>query len=158
MSQDRQDVERRLQISLVPEPQFGKNLRKYAPGYAWTHLCEMVQAEQDYRCAICDSEDELECHEHWVYDDVAHIQLLDRVVAICQLCHGAIHMGWTRTGSRLSVEEVISHYMLVNGCDRSAFDAVEAEARKLHRTRSAFEWTIDFGKFAHLIVAGYSRD
>lgn len=144
-------MDRRLAISLIPGPLWGQNLRNALSREEWSRIRDDVLTRQDHQCAICESGIATECHEHWQYDDIARIQRLNRIEGVCKLCHYAIHIRRTRVGSPDAVENVISHYLTVNGCDRDAFEADEKEAVRLFTERSDYFWTVDFGDYSSLV-------
>ena len=94
------------------------------------------------------------CHEVWQYDDEHHIQRLTGFLALCRMCHHCKHLGHANMLAQrgeLDFEQVIAHFMRVNHCSHDAFEAYSAQAFDLWRERSQGPWTLDLGKYAHLL-------
>ena len=53
----------------------------------------------------------------------------------------------------LDFEQVVAHFMRVNHCSHDEFEAYSAQAFDLWRKRSQEPWTLDLGKYAHLLSA-----
>jgi hypothetical protein len=152
--------ELRLTIELVPETSWYSNMRKVLPQRDWDKIRKKAYADAGHRCGVCGASGRLECHERWAYDDNKHVQKLMGFIALCSLCHHVKHIGLAgilAKEGKLDYEEVVSHFMRVNECDRKTFDAYRAQAFEVWRKRSSVEWTIDFGEYA-LLVPGSSHD
>ena len=140
-----------LTIELVPASAWNQNLRSILPKKVWDEIRYEVLAKSDYKCGICGSARKLECHEVWDYDEVKHIQKLAGFLALCELCHGVKHIGFTgikNSKNKIPMEKYIRHFMKVNGCDRSTFNAHYQNAIRIWEKRSRYEWTLDPGKLA----------
>ena len=119
------DAGLRLTIELVPATCWQANLRDVLAPSAWDALRRRVYASFGHRCAICGASGRLHCHEVWRYDDTAHTQTLDGLLALCELCHHVKHIGHARLlaeQGRLDYERVVAHFLRVNGCDRATFE------------------------------------
>lgn len=146
----------RLTIEMVPQTSWYDNLRKRLPKADWDRLRKKVYAQYNYRCAICQTEGRLHCHELWLYDDEQHIQRLVGFVALCPLCHFVKHLGFATSMAeegRLDFERVVRHFMRVNRCSRSDFEARRDEAFQQWHTRSQSPWQVNIDYY-DLLVAG----
>jgi hypothetical protein len=146
------DTGLRLTIELVPATCWQANLRDVLPRPAWDALRRRVYASFGHHCAICGASGCLHCHEVWRYDDTAHIQTLDGLLALCELCHHVKHIGHARLladQGKLDYERVVAHFLRVNGCDRATFARHRAEAFAIFAARSRHEWQTDLGLTGH---------
>jgi hypothetical protein len=134
----------RLVVDLVPEPCPRLNLRVELDPRDWRHVEEVVLAEAGGRCAMCGADDreaQLECEALWSYEDLAGIQRLERVVAVCAACRGVMNIDVAaRTGT---ADEALLHLAAVNG-----WDAVQAEQHVIRafdrwQRRSRHVWVTD---------------
>lgn len=144
----------KLTVDLVPQTQWYKNLRKQVPRSVWDILRKKLYAQSGYKCQICGAGGELHCHEVWEYDDECLVQRLTGFQGVCSSCHHVIHYGMSlvlAVQGRLDIEEVIRHFMEVNGVPREAFEEHLSEARRIWRLRCQFAWDIDYGPWVVLL-------
>ena len=93
----KEDNDFKLMPSPVPDSCWYSNLRAHLPAKVWDLIRKDAYAKANGRCMICNRPvKRLEAHEDWSYDEVNHIQKLERVVAICHSCHSVIHIGRTQ--------------------------------------------------------------
>src|ERR1700722_267423 len=85
----------KLTIELVPSSSFYQNVRAVLSPAQWRTLSKQVRSEAYDICEICgaSSEQSLDCHEIWNYDDKKQIQKLVGLRALCKKCHGVKHFG-----------------------------------------------------------------
>jgi len=145
----------KLTIELVPATSWYNNLRDKMRQSQWDKLRKNVYAEYEYKCGICGaSEDRLNCHEIWEYDDTKHEQKLKGFIALCNMCHFVKHIGQANIlaqQGRLDLEKVIEHFMEVNNCNRDTFEHHRQKAFGQWRERSLQEWLVDLGEYEDLI-------
>lgn len=148
----------RLTIELVPKRCWYSNMRQVLTREEWDELRRRVYAEYQQRCGICSAwrgpGSWLHCHERWSYDDRAHVQRLEGFMALCEWCHLVKHIGLfpllTRE-ERVRFEQVVQHFLRVNGCDHATFDQHYRAAFRLWGERNRHVWRTDFGDYASLI-------
>lgn len=146
----------RLAMSFVPFDCRNMNLHRILGRNSkiWRKLRNDVYGDTNGKCEICStSSPRLECHEVWQYDDFRNIQKLERLIAICFLCHRAIHFNnsylWMENNA---YENVVSHYMEVNQIDRKTMIEHEEAANWIYNARGeAGAWTVDFGEWTRLV-------
>jgi hypothetical protein len=144
----------KLAVDLVPQKQWYKNLRKQVPHSVWDKLRKEVYAQSDFKCQICGAEGKLNCHEIWEYEEKNLVQRLTGFHAVCSMCHHVTHFGMSSilaSQGHLDIEEVIRHFMKVNGVSREAFEEHLSEATDIWQYRSQFEWVLDYGQWAALL-------
>lgn len=138
----------KLDFQLVPDGCWHTNLRSALPQEVWDRLRRAAYARAGGRCSICGARGRLEAHEVWSYDDTAHIQKLEDVIAVCPACHAVIHIG--RTALLGKEPQAQEHFMKVNGCTQSEYHAALGEANRVHAERSRHEWLTDISKLKQL--------
>jgi hypothetical protein len=144
----------RLTTELVPRGSWYDNMRSVLPKTEWDKLRKSVYAEYDHRCGICGAEARLNCHEIWEYDDQQHIQTLRGFIALCDWCHHVKHLGLAgilADEGKLDYEKVVQHFMIVNGCDRTAFEDYKHQVFAQWRARSQHKWTVNLGQYGVLV-------
>jgi 5-methylcytosine-specific restriction endonuclease McrA len=86
----------RLEVELVPEPCWWSNVRSIVDAPVWDRLRRQTYRQAHYRCEICGGrgpQHPVEAHEVWTYDDLRHVQRLERLIALCPACHEVKHLG-----------------------------------------------------------------
>ena len=149
----------KLQIDLVPEPLWNKNLRdeKWGLGRTrWDKLRKQILEANGPACAICGIVKEPQGHEVWEYDEQVKpcVARLVKIEIICKPCHMIMH--WSRT-NQFSPPETLAflreHFCAVNKCQQSDFDAHVKQSNAIYQTRSRKEWKIDWGEFVGAMAA-----
>ena len=144
----------KLAVDLVPKTQWCKNLRKQVPRPVWDKLRKEVYAQAGFKCQICGAGGKLNCHEIWEYDDTNMVQRLKGFHAVCSMCHHVTHYGMASilaSQGHLDLEEVVRHFMKVNGVSRKVFEKHFEKATTIWSFRSEFEWVLDYGQWATLL-------
>jgi hypothetical protein len=148
------DKNLKLKIELVPSTSWYNNLRNYMSKDDWDKIRKQTYAKYNYRCGICGGKGRLNCHEVWEYDDKNNIQKLVDFIALCDLCHHVKHIGFVSILARrgeLDYEEVVNHFMKVNGCDRATFEKYRRKVFTKWRERSMHKWEMDLGEYENVI-------
>ena len=153
--------ELKLQIELVPSTVWFSSIyqlyKRSNRLSKWQKIKNELFDKEGCRCWICAKEgDHLEAHEFWEYDDRKHVQKLVAIHHLCDMCHKIKHIGfWCYTSdgreqlerSRLTKDDLIDHFCKVNNCSVKEFEKHEAEAFRIWKERSKYEWKQDFGEF-----------
>ena len=131
----------KLTIELVPDGCWRINLRTAFPAL-WDRIRKDAYARAKGRCVICGSMGRLEAHERWSYDEERAVQRLETVVALCHSCHEVKHIGLAQMRGR--GDEVMEHFMRVNGCTQAEYHAALHEANEEHKRRNRIDcWQTD---------------
>jgi 5-methylcytosine-specific restriction endonuclease McrA len=133
----------KLMMCPVPDSCWYSNLRTILPAKIWDVIRKDAYAKADGRCMICGAKvKRLEAHEDWSYDEVNHIQKLERILALCHNCHSVIHIG--RTQLMGDEEKAIRHFCKVNECNYSDYIRALKIANETHqRLNKVSEWKLD---------------
>jgi len=140
-------------VQLVPATSFGQNLRALLCEADWDRLRRATYRAAGYRCEVCGGrgpDHPVECHELWVYDDQAHVQRLERLVALCPDCHAVAHIGHARVTGRDRAAR--NHMARVNGWTGSQVDGHLAKAYTVWERRSRHPWSLDLEHLAHYAI------
>jgi hypothetical protein len=151
------DVKRmklKLEIELVPETAWYSNLRKMILPKEWDKIRKQSYLDAGNKCAICKADGQLNCHEIWEYDDKHHVQKLIGFIALCNNCHMIKHIGFAgiqASKGLLDMDNLIEHFMRVNGVDKKTFEEHRRKAFEIWRERSKHKWKTDLGRWAKLV-------
>ena len=144
----------KLTIELVPRPCWYSNMRGAIPKAAWDKLRRQIYARYQQRCGICGANARLHCHELWSYDDTTHVQTLTGFIALCEWCHHVKHLGHAgilASAGKLDYQQVIAHFLKVNGCSEAQFEAHSHQAFAQWQERNRHTWRTDLGEYAGLV-------
>lgn len=143
-----------LKIELVPKTSWYSNLRSNISSSDWDKLRKQIYAQHQNVCGICGSQERLNCHEIWEYDDKNHIQKLQGFTALCDMCHHVKHIGYAgilAQEGKLDFDKVIDHFTKVNNCDKSTFKLHYEEAFVQWNERSIHKWKVDLGEYKSIV-------
>ena len=107
----------------------------------------MVYGRAGNRCEACkcaanpQAGVRIEAHERWYFDDARGVQVLRRLICLCDACHGSTHFGLANVQGRSA--EALSHLITVTGLSRGLAEAHIDEAFALWQERSARTWDLD---------------
>lgn len=144
----------KLTIELVPERQWGVNLRAMMSETQWGSVRSVVCSAANGRCAICGGlpgRSPLECHEVWAYDKDLEFtagrrtQKLTGLQALCRPCHRVKHLGFADKQGWL--EASIDHLARVNGISPGIARAYVKKAYEEQRRRATMVWKQDISWF-----------
>jgi hypothetical protein len=146
----------KLTIELVPETSWWKNIRDEVSDYKWNKLSKQIQKNANYKCEICgrrkgEELTRLYCHEKWEYNEHTKIQKLVELQSLCFQCHCVKHIGFTRLHHKDILDEIIQHFLNINGVSMDEFKKHDHESVLIWKERSKIEWEIDLGEFSSLV-------
>lgn len=154
----------KLRIELVPEKQWGVNLRAEMSATQWAKVSDKVFAAAGGVCEICQgvgSRHPLECHEVWRYDENLDLaaegraQILVGLQALCPACHRVKHLGFA--DKKGWIDASLAHLARVNGISTAEARAYVDWAYKQQRQRARMRFALDLSWFrAHF--PGHLRD
>lgn len=126
---------------MLPVTTWEDNVRTRVSTERWDQLRRYCYKAAGYRCEICGTKGKIEAHEAWHLWDEAGIQKLEKLLALCPLCHKAHHLGFAQ---RLGIYgEVLRHIKLVNKWnDKQLKDALQ-DAKDICEQRSLEPWDVD---------------
>jgi hypothetical protein len=138
-----------LFVDLVPRSCWFTNVRSGVVPQDWERLRRLVTGRVLNRCEVCRADGRrgpsLEAHERWDYvqGDAGPVQVLRRLVGLCQACHEVTHYGLA--GVRGRAPQALLHLQRVNGWDAGSCELhVEAAFEEWH-ARNRVAWRLDLG-------------
>jgi len=134
----------KLTVELVPESQWGTNLRQVLSKKDWSTLRKQSYKAAEHKCEVCGGVGPrwpVECHEIWHYDDNNKIQRLDGLISLCPPCHQVKHMGRSFAIGR--GPETLAHLMKVNEWKVDAAESYIQGVFETWRERSKHNWALD---------------
>ena len=151
-------TELKLQISLIPSPLHGRNLRKKIGKKRWNRIRDGIKEEEGPICEICgDTSDRIHGHEEWEYDTstTPAVATLKRIGLVCWKCHGVHHYGlavtFARQGHTDQLQQITEHFCRINGVDETALVDHLSDALRRFGALNELEWAIDYGAYYRLI-------
>lgn len=145
----------KLTIELVPKTCWYSNVRSNVPQSHWDIIRRNVYSLAGYICEVCGGvgrRHPVECHEVWHYDDINHIQLLERMIALCPACHEVKHIGRAQRIGRLNA--ALSHLCYVNDWDAETTEHYVAQQFEVWKKRSQYEWKLDIRELSKYVKTG----
>jgi hypothetical protein len=136
-----------LFVDLVPQSCWFTNVRTAVAPPDWDRVRHMVYRRAGDRCEACGRGRDraagvrMEAHERWYFDDGRQLQVLRRLICLCNLCHGTTHFGLANVQGRAA--EALDHLIAVTGASRDLAETHVAEAFDLWQQRSARNWELD---------------
>ena len=139
-----------LKIELIPSTSWGDNLRSRMKPAQWNRLRKNQYQKANHQCEICGQTGKnqgynwaVECHEVWGYDDVALVQELIGLIALCPLCHLVKHFGLAQVQGR--ERQALQHLQDVNGWDHGTAKHYISYIAGVWKRRSKYDWRLDLG-------------
>lgn len=134
----------RLEVELVPSTCWGSNLRSELTAKQWSTCQQFVYARSGRRCEVCKGVGPrwpVECHEIWRYDEVAMVQVLEGLIALCPTCHQVKHAGFAAARGQL-------HVVIMQLCEVNDWALEHAELYlevvfEIWNARSQHHWALD---------------
>ena len=136
-----------LFVDLVPQSCWFTNVRSGVAPIEWDRVRRMVYRRAGDRCEACGRARDraagvqMEAHERWYFDDARRVQVLRRLICLCNGCHGTTHFGLANVQGRSA--EALAHLITVTGLSRDLAEAHIEEAFALWQERSARTWDLD---------------
>lgn len=134
----------RLQLEPVPEKAWGVNLRSALSPSEWDRARRKVYEDAGHLCEICGGRGPthpVECHEVWLFDEKAAVQRLERLEALCPLCHSAKHLGMADRLGRGG--EALEQLRRVNGLSQDELAEYLRWAWARQERMSGIHWRLD---------------
>jgi hypothetical protein len=125
---------RALKIELIPWQMSGINARAVLTREAWDAMRGIVHDHHGWKCAECQSEHRLECHEVWDYawdrrnGKNVPVMRLAGLRTLCRRCHQGKHIKFVESRQPDELAQVRRHLMQVYGLSETALDERVSEA------------------------------
>lgn len=142
---------------LIPASSWGSSLSNILVQSCWDGIRKRVFSTATYRCKLCGSSRDLECHELWEYHEPCNLPMLPEgmsacgvqrlrgLVSLCDACHEMFHLGFAKTRGRL--ELALERIRAVNRWSKNeSLDYYDFIGQRWTR-RSQHEWVLDLSVF-----------
>lgn len=149
-----------LFVDLIPKSCWFTNVRSCIDKRDWYRLRYYIFECVNYTCECCGvtpginpeyvyvgsdkikiSNDSLEAHERWTYDENTLTQKLVRIIALCYDCHRATHIGMANI--RGEYKHAFQHLKTIrNETDEQTRDHIDT-AYKIWESRNIHNWNLD---------------
>ena len=142
VGEDRSFGGNQLFVDLIPSSCWFTNVRYCVASNEWDRLRTLVYERSDHKCECCGvATDWLEAHERWHFDTTTKTQKLMRIIALCEDCHEATHMGLANIRGRR--KEATQHLIDVTKMTPDAAEKHIDEAFALWEERNKNNWELD---------------
>jgi hypothetical protein len=144
----------KLTVELVPEGQWGANLRQVLKKKDWDFLRKRKYKAAGHVCEVCSGVGPkwpVECHEIWYYDDTMKVQRLDGLIALCPPCHQVKHIGRSFAVGR--GPETLHHMMEVNEWEMPQAEQYIQGVFETWKERSKHNWVLDITWIAQFDIS-----
>ena len=131
---------------MLPISTWQANVRHALNQEVWDRMRRHAYKAAGNRCEICGAAGiQLEAHEAWKWvintKEQTGIQKLDKIMALCPLCHKAHHMGFAE---RMGVyDKVLAHLKKINGWDDKHLKLALIQGKETWDTRNKLNWKVD---------------
>ncbi len=152
----------KLKMIAIPSWIANYNLARILPKKDWDNIRYSVHEKYKNKCAICETEGRLDCHEIWRHDDDNLIQYLQECIVLCRLCHYSVHPTmtlFTYNEGKIDIKNVIEHFTKINECDNATYEEYKKYIFDLETYRSFVctdhktkAWKIDYGEYNDLVT------
>lgn len=138
------EIERKLEIELIPKSSWYSNLRSVLTQPEWDIIRRKSYKSAGYLCQICGCSGKqqgfshpVECHEQWEYK-ANGVQKLIGLITLCPLCHKCKHIGLN--GGNIEVQK---HLSKINGFVGNDKETAIRSAFKEWEERNKINWKLD---------------
>lgn len=137
-----------LKLELIPKLAQFSNVRTMIKPSEWDKIRKLSYKLANGVCEVCGDtgknqgyKHDLECHEVWFYDDENKIQILNKLISLCPLCHLCVHYGRARTTKKKL--QCRNHIKKINKWTLLQVDKHILDSFELHKERSKYYWKLD---------------
>ena|ERR1035437_82784 len=134
----------KLTIDLIPKTSFYNNVRSILSRNAWDKTRVGILFNTHNICEICGGKSlnrKLDCHEVWSFNDITHVQKLEKIIALCEKCHEVKHIGLAQVKGNF--DRAKKHFMKINNITDILADRLINEVFNIWAARSQHDWQID---------------
>jgi len=132
-----------LYVDLIPQNCWFKSAWRCVSAIDWENIKKTTVKRANNICECCGepSIKSLEVHERFSYDDDNKIQKLERLIALCNDCHTATHMGRARVKD--IEEQAKQHLQKVRGFNEKEVNKHIDNAELVYKKRSDINYQLD---------------
>lgn len=147
----------RLQVDLIPQGTWGKNVRTLAPDL-WPAIRKKALAAQGRRCASCQNvpRKSFHVHEQWAFEYLEGFSGVQKLVGfevLCETCHAVKHAGRTIATREDGVAFVLNQLAECNRWTKGEAREHLEEAFRIWDARNLLAWSLDLSYAAEYLYA-----
>ena len=133
-----------LFIDMIPKTSYFKNVRTIFNSADWNLIRHHIYKRVNNRCECCGCKRSkfLDAHERWSYNYETGIQKLERIIALCKLCHASTHYGHSKKNKNINI--INEHLKKIKNINDNELQNHIKESRDLWKERNKIKWTLDF--------------
>jgi hypothetical protein len=141
VGEDRNFGSNELYVDLIPKTTYYKNVRSIFTKEDWNIIRHHIYKRVNYKCECCGCyrNKYLEAHERWSYNEETKIQKLERIIALCKLCHKSVHYGH----SKKDIIKINEHLKKIKKINDEELKIHIKEAKELRNKRNKINWELD---------------
>jgi len=141
----------KLEIEFIPTTLRYSSFHRLFSREEWNKLRDEIIEKNGRRCQICgETKGIMNLDPIWSYDDEEHVQKLEGLILLCEMCHYIKHLsivGTLADRGMLDYNRIIEHFCKVNNCSKEEFEESKAKAFEIWETRSMYKWKRDLVKY-----------
>lgn len=130
-----------LMPDMLPITSWGQNIREVFGQDTWDRMRKHSYMAAGFRCEICGANGRLESHELFYLENETCKQKLIKLMALCELCHKAHHLGFAKSMNMLP--QVHNHLIAVNGWTEKELEYYLEDAYETWLQRKDWPWELD---------------
>ena len=148
----RKKLNLKLELEIIPDTTKYQNLKVAVPQTTWAKLSKDTRIRFNNKCAICGTtQNQLNCHEVWEWNDKSWVQKLMALIPLCPLCHATKH-----NNSYLFPEhykKCQTHFAEINHISLEDMDVKDyiSTIERISYKRGTHYWVLDYGEWEYLV-------
>lgn len=138
-----------LPIESIPMTSWGVSLSNKLDKDKWDRLRREVYKKANYSCEICcQTNEQLNCHESWAFNEKSNIQYLVKLKCLCKTCHDATHYFRSSMVYKLNYTNYLKEHILkVNNISELEFNRYLEKLTLIVQKRSKKFYRVVIGKY-----------
>jgi Domain of unknown function (DUF5710) len=131
-----------LYVDMIPSS-CSENVRSNVSEETWETIRYTVRDRSRNTCELCRiCCKATHCHERFSYDMKTKTQKLERLLCVCEDCHGVIHFGFSKNIKK-NGDKTREHLKKVRGMTDEEVDKHVKEAYELRYKQDKVDWKLD---------------
>ena len=133
-----------LYIDMIPKTSYFKNIRTIFTGNDWNIIRHHIYKRVNNKCECCGcyKYKYLEAHERWSFNFETGVQKLERIIALCKLCHLSTHYGFSK--NKKVFYKINDHIKKVKKINEEELQNHIKEAYDIWKERNKINWILDY--------------
>jgi len=143
IGEDRNFGGNNLYIDLIPKTSYFKNVRSIFSKEDWNIIRHHIYKRVFNKCECCGCYRNkfLEAHERWSYNEETKIQKLERIIALCKMCHKSVHYGHSKFNN--DITKINDHIKKIKKINDEELKEHIKDTKELWKKRNKITWILD---------------